>query len=275
MAEKFYSVIAEMADGTRTVVPVRGETPGGVFQQVKGMPDVRRVGKVTEVTQADFTDLLNGKQPRPPAKGTPHAGHGGSRGGDRASAGRMSAEAGSPRESLQSLAGHGISGPRVVIPARRTGGEQPFKHLKAGPGVPLDRPAPARPPVVLVNKLPPAQPPAPRPEPAAQTNQPQPAPQSASAEPTTTVQEYRIVKSRRRDGPSYLLQRGQWQDLKGKRTFGVDWEKGFDDREKAERHLEWLKQTAQELAEVAHHEPAHHDEPAEHESARHEVGQPA
>jgi hypothetical protein len=62
--------------------------------------------------------------------------------------------------------------------------------------------------------------------------------------------EYRVVRSRRTGGQPYLLQRGTWSDRDGKRTFKLDWEKGFDERDKADRHLQWVQQSELELAEV-------------------------
>jgi hypothetical protein len=67
---------------------------------------------------------------------------------------------------------------------------------------------------------------------------------SQSPSPT----EYRIVKSRRRDGLPYLVQRGHWQQSNGRRTFDMQWEKGFADRAAAEKHLGWIEQNEREMA---------------------------
>ena len=122
--------------------------------------------------------------------------------------------------------GHVISGPRVISHARPTGGEQPFKHLQA----------------------PPERPQAPKPQPPvmAQPQTPIPAEDHNETEhDAEQVQElsYRIVKSRRRDGQPYLLQRGSWNDRGGKHVFLVEWEKDFLTREGAEKHQAWVLQT--------------------------------
>ncbi|HEX8914797.1 MAG TPA: hypothetical protein VF796_20765, partial [Humisphaera sp.] len=87
---------------------------------------------------------------------------------------------------------------------------------------------------------------------------PQPAAVPASApaaapSPTTPV-EYRIHKSRRKDGLPYLLQRGTWSQVGTKRIFAVDWEKGFAERPQAEKHQAWLEEMAREAAEAAAHD---------------------
>ena len=67
-----------------------------------------------------------------------------------------------------------------------------------------------------------------------------------SQSPSAT--EYRVIKSRRRDGLPYLVQRGQWQQANGRRTFDVRWEKGFADREAADKHLGWIENNEREMA---------------------------
>src|SRR4051812_35949508 len=97
--EKVFSVIAETRDGTTQTLSVRGRTPGEVFQQVKEMPGIRRVGRVTEVTR------------------------GGDRAGKAVERHRPHAAPGSTAAGSRDLGiGRPMSGPRVVIPARPTGG---------------------------------------------------------------------------------------------------------------------------------------------------------
>jgi hypothetical protein len=134
-----------------------------------------------------------------------------------------------------------LRGPRVVLDARRTGGEQPFKHLQAPP----ERPKPPQPVVVQRPAPAPVRHPEPIAQPVAQPRQPE----LPASEESTELQ-YRIIRSRRADGLPYLLQRGTWSQRDGKRIFKLDWEKGFDDRAKAERHLEWVQQSEEELDAV-------------------------
>jgi len=63
MAEKFFSVVAVLADGTTSVVGVRSESSGAAFRQVRDRADVRRVGRVTEITPDAFARLERGEQP--------------------------------------------------------------------------------------------------------------------------------------------------------------------------------------------------------------------
>jgi hypothetical protein len=126
--------------------------------------------------------------------------------------------------------GNAISGPRVVLYMPRSGGEQPFKHLQ----VPPERPKP----VLAIPSA--AAKPAKRARPAVQVDQ------ASSA----IAQEYRVVKSRRQDGTPYLLQRGCWHAVNGKRAFDVDWEKGFDAREQAETHLALIIRAEGDLAHL-------------------------
>jgi hypothetical protein len=232
LVEKFFSVSVEFNDGTTKAVAARGESHGLVYQQIKQMPGVRRVGKVAEVSPGVHEAVKHGRPSAPdPEPRRPR-----------------------PIETGVASLNQPLRGPRVVLDARPTGGEQPFKHLQAPP----ERPKPPQPAVQQ-------QPPARRVEPAMQpvasqaraelTKRPEPAPaQPELAEPGEL--EYRIVRSRRAGGPSYLLQRGTWFQRDGKRIFKLDWEKGFDDRAKAEHHLEWVQQSAQELADVEEDEPA-------------------
>lgn len=214
--EKFFSVSVEFNDGTTKAVAARGESQGSVFQQVKQMPGVRRVGKLTEVTPSVHEAVQHGRpiMPNPEPR-------------RRIETGPMSLN-------------QPLRGPRVVIDARPTGGEQPFKHLQAPP----ERPKPPQ-PVVVAQPAPVRRPEPPVAQPIAQPRQPEP---STSDQPTEL--EYRIIRSRRADGLPYLLQRGTWSQRDGKRIFKLDWEKGFDERAKAERHLEWVQQSEEELDAV-------------------------
>lgn len=229
--EKFFSVTVEYKDGTTQTMAARGESQGSVFQQIKQTPGVRRVGKVSEVSPAVFEAVRHGR----PVAAAPQL--------------RPPGQTG-PAFHLDQL-NQPLRGPRVVIDARPTGGEQPFKHLQAPP----ERP---RPPQPVVQQPPPAAP---------SRREDSPIPRFTDAEPTSTQAEhagpaqleYRIVRSRRAGGLPWLLQRGSWSGGEGKRTFQLDWEKGFEDRLRAERHRQWVQQSAEELAAVE-------DEPAEDES---------
>jgi hypothetical protein len=231
MMEKFFSVVAELADGTTQVLSAKGQSSGDAFRQVRERPDVRRVGRVSEITPAGF-DNLERSGPQPVRDAAPEARPGAMPGRDSA-----------PIEHKSpNWVGHVISGPRTVVYAPPAGGEQPFKNLN----IPPERLA----------KPKPVPPPAPKPQPVVAKPAPA-APAVASEESSSplpmpaaeTAAEYRIYKSRRQDGLPYLLQRGQWQQLKGKRAFDVQWEKGFAEREQAERHLEWVTQNEREMAE--------------------------
>lgn len=227
MSEKFFSVVAALADGSTEVVPVRAESTSAAFRQVRDRADVRRVGRVTEITSDAFHRIERGEQPRanepaprPLAKEPPA----------ELPAGRW--------------VDHVISGPRTVVYVPPAGGEQPFKHLVAPPERPKP-PAPAAKPAAQqpASKVPAA------PHPQPQHSAPATADAPSLPLPATADTEYRISKSRRRDGLPYLLQRGRWQQVKGKRAFEVQWEKGFELREQAERHLEWVTQTERELTD--------------------------
>jgi hypothetical protein len=257
--EKFFSVAAELAGGETRVLPVRGRSAGEAFQQAKTNPGVRRVGKVTEITPGHYEALQRGEIP-PEVAAVTHRAHG--------SNGRHT----SPEQPDAALAraqlNVPLTGPRVVLQARPTGGEQPFRHLQAPPERlgPPPKPEPQAAP--KPKPQPTATPRSPQPPGAAPAASPPPMTQVAltadhSTEPTAGAigaatatdvadpsREYRIVKSRRQGGDPYLLQRGQWHDRGGKRTFTVDWEKGFPTRPDAEHHQEWLSHREQELADL-------------------------
>jgi hypothetical protein len=228
--EKVFSVVAETRDGTTQTLSVRGRTPGEVFQQVKEMPGIRRVGRVTEVTR------------------------GGDRAGKAVERHRPHAAPGSTAAGSRDLGiGRPMSGPRVVIPARPTGGEQPFKHLQAPPERPREerREREERLPrkaAVTADQggVPPTA--------AAQAGAtPAPTPGGVAVVPPggsadAAGGDYRIVKSRRRDGAAYLLQRGRWREEgkegeKGRRVFTVEWEAGFTTREEAEQQRDAMSRT--------------------------------
>jgi hypothetical protein len=204
--EKFFSAVVETADGKTRAVPVRGESSSQVFQQVKQQTDVRRVGKVTQITRAAFDAIVEGREPEVDST-SPDV--------DRISA-----------ERNDKWISHVIAGPRVAIHDRPSG-EQPFKHLQAPP----ERPKP------LKREIAPA-PPAPvRSLPVKAVAKPgEPGTAQPAADPggmASPASEYRILKSRRQGGPPYFLQRGTWQQLKGKRVFQVESEKEFATREEA------------------------------------------
>lgn len=219
MAGKAYSVVAEFADGTTKTVSVRGESSGEAYRQVRDIPGVRRVGRVTEGVATIRPVPQSNGSPRPPAPPAP--------------ARPPAREAEPPRHEPSTAIGHAMTGPRTVLYAPpKGGGELPFRHLKAPPERPKPAPEPPRveaPPTVPVA-------------------QDVPADQSAMAIPELPGTEYRIVKSRRRDGQPYLLQRGNWRQAGGKRLFDVAWEKGFAEPAKAEQHLEWIKHAENEMA---------------------------
>jgi len=205
--EKYFSVVVELSDGKKKALAVRGESSGQVFQQIKHQPDVRRVGKVTEVSQAAFDAIVEGRErpsSPPPNRADPN-----------------------PPERNDKWIGHVISGPRVISDTRPSG-EQPFKHLQPPPERPKPQkrdPEPSRRPAGNRSAKP------------VSTVKPAPAAgQAATGAATSPVAEYRIYKSRRQDGPPYLLQRGSWEQIKGKRVFQVEWEKDFPTREEAVMH---------------------------------------
>lgn len=228
LEERQFSVVAEMEDGRTQVVPVRAERAGDAFRQVKAMPGVRRVGRVAE-------GRLDAP-PRPREQSAP---------ADESA--ERTPEPQRPALPRDVLIGRVMTGPRVVIDARRSGVERPFAHIP-----PSDRPMPPAPPKPVV---PPPPPPAAVPQvatPVAPAPQAEAAPAQVAPESAPAGREYRILKSRRRDGMPYLLQRGSWRDGGGKRVFESDWEKGFATREEAEKHMDWLKHTEQEIAQLNH-----------------------
>lgn len=234
--EHFFSVVVEKTDGKTSVLRVSGDSRGDAYKHVQQMDDVRRVGKITEIAEGAAHPSSGGSEPREARH--PRSEHRETR--PSAPAARTEAESsGSSSSARESLTAKTISGPRLVRAPRPAGGEQPFRHLKAAPGLkePPPRPVPvAKVPVVV---------PAPVVAPAIEA-------ESAEAFESVplTAREYRIVKSRRREGHPYLLQRGSWSQLKGKRVFESDWEKGFQEREKAEHHQRWLEEVARETAEL-------------------------
>jgi hypothetical protein len=237
---KFFSVLAERQDGTTKLMPAQGNTPGEAFQQIKQTPGVRRVGKVSEISPADYEALLHGREPARIAPASRH---------DRHPAGSTAQPA---RQPGRVDAHFKLKGPRVVLDARPSGGEQPFKNLNIPPErlkvykPPQPPPAPVRSPVPAAPP-PPLACPAPTPAPVAPAGEPRTQPELA--EPAEL--EYRVIKSRRADGAPYILQRGHWHQQKGKRVFKVDWEKGFAEREKAEAHVDWVRRHAEELDAVS------------------------
>jgi hypothetical protein len=197
-ASKYFSVAVELGDGKKKALPVRGESTGQVFQQVKQHPDVRRVGKVMEISQAAFEAIVQGREPA-------------------SEAGPRPSSQGPPERSDKWI-GHVITGPRVISHVRPSG-EQPFKHLQAPPERPKSK----------------------KHEPAPRATEPVASGPPANARPSieagvasNLAPEYRVLKSRRQGGPPYLLQRGSWQQVKGKRAFHVKWEKDFATRAEAE-----------------------------------------
>ncbi|HEY2584953.1 MAG TPA: hypothetical protein VGI81_04210 [Tepidisphaeraceae bacterium] len=240
--EKFFSVLAEQQDGTTKLMPAKGNTPGDAFQQIKRMPGVRRVGKVREISPADYDALLHGREPVGMAVPARH---------DRHPAGSTAEPSPQPGRVDVHFK---LKGPRIVLDARPTGGEQPFKNLNIPPErlkpykppQPLPPPAPVRP----TAKGPPPPPPAAAPATQKDVAAPVQA-EDAEAPFESTELEYRILKSRRAGGAPYILQRGHWLQQKGKRIFKVDWEKGFEHREKAEAHIDWVRRHAEELEAVS------------------------
>jgi hypothetical protein len=222
MTEKFFSVVAELEDGTSKVVPVRAGSSGEAFRHARELPGVKRVGRVAEISESAFADLGEGRAVLIEQK--PNA--------------RPQAERSQPAAATAAADGpfvpHVISGPRTVVYAPPTGGEQPFKHLKAPP----ERPKPIEPAKPQTAKATPA---------AAKTAKDAGDATMKMSQPSLPI-EYRIVKSRRRDGLPYLVQRGQWNEANGRRSFDVQWEKGFEDRAGAEQHLEWIEHNERELA---------------------------
>ncbi len=213
--EKSYSVAVEMADGGKRTLAVQGASSGGVFQQVKAMPGVRRVGKVSEESRTEIVAPLHRNAAAVATLAQP-------------------VEREQKADDRRAAIGFTITGPRVVMRDRQTVGERPFKHLQAPP----ERPKPPASLIETVLRR------------MVEPSKPKHGILEDIQEPVSKETEYRIVKSRRRGGEPYLLQRGCWNDIEGKRAFVVGWEKGFEVRDKAEQHQKWVRQTEQELAEV-------------------------
>ena len=172
--DKFYSVVTETFDGEKRDVAIRGQSPGDAFQQVKAMPGVRRVGRVSEISAGEHEALVSGKpKPAPVVVAPP----------------QVVVEREQKGDDRRAALGYAISGPRVVIDVQRRAGEKPFKHLQPPPErpeapKPVQKQAAAAPPVNVEVK-------------------------HDAAEEAAGTRAYRIVKSRRRDGQPYLLQRGR------------------------------------------------------------------
>ena len=254
--ERFFSVVVETEDGRTETLRLSGASPGAAFQQAKQTPGVRRVGKVAEV----------GSRTAGPSPVQPGAN------------GRSGSSSGAPAPSQPApgrneraggydpKVGFVLSGPRVVIHAR-PGGEQPFRNLQAPP----EQFGPPK--ALFLAALQAAEEAALAAQQAALAAQ-QAAAAAAEAErlaraeaaaaaatPTAPANpaepQYRIYKSRRREGLPYLLQRGTWRDAGGKRLFEANWEKGFAERAQAERHLAWIEQNEREMADA---DPAAEDD---------------
>jgi hypothetical protein len=230
MTDKFFSVVAELEDGTSKVLPVRAGAPGEAFRHARELPGVRRVGRVAEISEIAFTDLGQGRAVSSQAPVIQHK-----------------PEKTDPGAAPRPFVPHVISGPRTVVYAPPSGGEQPFKNFTVPPerlSVDVPKPQPAKPAVVVAK-------PKPAPVPAlvaAAPVQPVESDDSMRISQPPQPTEYRIVKSRRRDGLPYIVQRGQWQQANGRRTFDVQWEKGFADRDAAEKHVDWIEHNEREMA---------------------------
>lgn len=242
VVERVYSVDVEMADGTRTVLRLHAGKPSEAFRQARDMPGVRRVGRVTEGARHSDGAPARSPERQPRSVGSEHHS-------------KRAAEPATSAERESSL-GFSISGPRVVRDTRPTGGERPFAHLQPPP----PRPEPVRPPKPpkpSVRQL--GQPQIQRDEVPAVTPPEQEVTEelglreasgAAAADSTAADRDYRILKSRRRDGLPYLLQWGAWRMQGGKRVFEIVWEKGFASREQADQHQVWREQMRSEMAEL-------------------------
>jgi hypothetical protein len=228
MTDKFFSVVAELEDGTSKVLPVRAGSSGEAFRHARDQAGVRRVGRVAEIAEPVFAALGEGRAVAAVAQ---------------ARLVQEQPEKTNPDSPPRPSVPHVISGPRTVVYAPPARGEQPFKNFTVPPerlAVDAPKPQPAK---LAVAKPTPI---------AAVAATPAAAPVESddsmriSQAPSAT--EYRIVKSRRRDGLPYLVQRGQWQQANGRRTFDVQWEKGFADREAADKHLGWIEHNEREMA---------------------------
>ena len=67
--EKFFSAAVELEDGERMTIRVKGPNLSAVFQQVKAMPGIRRVGKVSELSSPDAPVASERAHNRPPTMG--------------------------------------------------------------------------------------------------------------------------------------------------------------------------------------------------------------
>ena len=227
--EKFYSVAVEMEDGRRKTLALKARGSGQAFAQAKDTPNVRRVGKVTEIAASDFEHVSKGgtlkessapvhreRHPEPHHKAAAHS--------------KSEKPAAARHEPAARPAAYANTGPRVVSHARTRTGEQPFKHLQAPPERPKPPAAPAKAHTAAKAKTEKA-------EKSAKSSKPKAAKAPAKKSAAKTDENTRIIKSRRQDGPPYLVQRGSWKEAGGKRVFTIESEKGFDTREEAEAEL--------------------------------------
>ena len=111
--DRFFSVVVEREDGRTETVSLSGPTPGAAFQQAKQLPGVRRVGKVAEVGSRTAPDPVRAGQPHATGHSTPPHQQ-----PQLTSPGRTERAAG-----YDPKVGFVLTGPRVVIHARPTGGE--------------------------------------------------------------------------------------------------------------------------------------------------------
>src|SRR5206468_2510213 len=165
LLEKSFSVAVEMESGEKRTLTVHGANNGSVFQQVKAMPGVRRVGRIAEAG-------ANGNV-APPSSGSSSAGR------EQKSDDRQQ----SPATGGSAFAG---TGPRVVISSRQKTGEQPFKNLYIPPErLAVYKPTPPPPPKPVVKApviqpvaapAPAVTPPKPVEQPAAEVEQEETAP---------------------------------------------------------------------------------------------------
>jgi hypothetical protein len=272
MAEQVYSVDVEMADGARKVLQFRTDNPGAAFRQARETPGVRRVGRVTVGSRTEHAEA---GRPSPVVGRALPAGETSGRAqsaGETVTSRRANRPGSATRHQQQApeapvseghrgqILGQQITGPRLVRDARLLGGERPFANLPRP-----NRPDPVAPPPRKPKRAElEAEAAAARAREAAeqaakaQAVEARAAEAQTKADATTATGEraYRIVKSRRKDGPPYLLQRGTWKQQGTKRVFEANWEKGFEVRDQAEKHLEWLEQHESEAAQVAQHAAA-------------------
>jgi len=237
MLEKFYSVAVEMEDGHRKTLAVKAKGSGQAFASAKAAEGVRRVGKVTEIDADDFAHVgKGGTIKEKPADRQPSRDRQGE-------SGRKSEKPSSPAQrktltpaepiAARPSGPYANTGPRIVTHVRTRTGEQPFKHLQAPP----ERPKPPAPPAAPAKKSNAAKAAATKVTKADKPAKPKAAKalaKKSSEKKAPADDNTRIVKSRRQDGPPYLLQLGAWKEVGGKRVFTVESEKGFDTREAAE-----------------------------------------